>query len=926
MRLSALRAALRIARRDALRAKGRSALVLAMIALPVVGVAGADVVYRSTTLTPLQQVDRQLGRADVLLQFDAPGLHVRQAPMAWDGQRGEFTPPNQQTPEQQAEQTADPAELAGRLLPSGSVLLPVTETETMARSRDGLLRTQVTEADLTDPVWHGRLDLVAGSAPVRADQLAVTQAFLDGAGLKLGAGTVLGGEHGESFTITGVVERPDRLGLVEAVGRPGTLAGALPAGLTPPRPNGWLVRLPAGAALDWAGVQQLNAHGFAASSRAVALRPPPRDQVPYYRYGIQQGGYLDDSTTVVLITVVGMALLEVVLLAGPAFAVGARRSRRQLGLVAAGGGDRAQVRAVVLGGGLVIGLAGAVLGVLLAVLGVLVARPWLEQASGARFGSFGVAPLDLLGVAALGLVTGLLAAVVPAVQAGRTEVLSALTGRGEVKAPPRRLVVLGLLMLLGGGALALLGVSDGRMRNTAVLGGSVLAELGMVACTPVLVGLFGRLGRLLPLTPRLALRDAVRHRGRTSPAVAAVMAAVAGAVAVGIYGASNDQEMREHYTATVPPGAVTLVGFGSTAVAPLAPQRAAVEQAMPGLGERADVLQVDYPGGCLVKEAACAHAPGAVSLVAPPAKRCPLADHSGPGAYDPAMARDPRCFTHVDITPFGQLVSGDPTLLPNLFGVQDPAVERAAADGKLVVFDPAMIDNGKAVLRLQYQSDPGNPAWTDHDQLVDAVLAKGVTTLGTSYLAPALVARYGLATADAGSVWRPAAVPSAAAEQRALGALGKLGVISWQFQVERGYRAANSAMELGLTAFAALVALGAAGIATGLAAADSQQDLATLAAVGAEPRIRRRLSGLQCGVIAAMGTVLGTVCGAVPAVALREAKGLAAAARYGGPADHVVLAFPWLDIALTLVALPLLAAGLAALLTRSRIGMVRRTS
>ena len=41
------RAAFRIARRDALRSKGRSALVVAMIALPVLGVTAADVTYRS---------------------------------------------------------------------------------------------------------------------------------------------------------------------------------------------------------------------------------------------------------------------------------------------------------------------------------------------------------------------------------------------------------------------------------------------------------------------------------------------------------------------------------------------------------------------------------------------------------------------------------------------------------------------------------------------------------------------------------------------------------------------------------------------------------------------------------------------------------------------------------------------------------------
>lgn len=46
------RAAIRIARRDAWRSKGRSALVLAMIALPILGVSGLDLTIRSSELSP----------------------------------------------------------------------------------------------------------------------------------------------------------------------------------------------------------------------------------------------------------------------------------------------------------------------------------------------------------------------------------------------------------------------------------------------------------------------------------------------------------------------------------------------------------------------------------------------------------------------------------------------------------------------------------------------------------------------------------------------------------------------------------------------------------------------------------------------------------------------------------------------------------
>ncbi|CAM5340334.1 hypothetical protein SMICM304S_02183 [Streptomyces microflavus] len=63
---SGWRAALRIARRDAVRAKGRSALVVAMIALPVLGVTAADLTYRSALPTLAEELTADLGAADAL--------------------------------------------------------------------------------------------------------------------------------------------------------------------------------------------------------------------------------------------------------------------------------------------------------------------------------------------------------------------------------------------------------------------------------------------------------------------------------------------------------------------------------------------------------------------------------------------------------------------------------------------------------------------------------------------------------------------------------------------------------------------------------------------------------------------------------------------------------------------------------------------
>ncbi|MFJ2576741.1 FtsX-like permease family protein [Kitasatospora aureofaciens] len=913
MKLGAWKVALRIARRDALRAKGRSALIVAMVALPVLGVTGADVVHRSGQLTPAERVERVVGGADALVTAYTPGRTVEQRPIAEDGalsvQPREGQPP---TPEQQRGASTEPLTLVGQLLPPGSKLTAARYgPETGATSPEGLVRTRTAEADLSDPVWRGRLDLVDGRAPNAPHEVAVTRPFLEWSGLAVGGTTTFKGMEQTTYTITGVVEHPDELGKVELIGRPGELLEPL-AAATPadhPAPGGsaaaehssWLVRLPAGAGLDWAKVQELNAYGYTLTARSVALDPPPSGAVPYNRDQYRtEDPAAGNSTKVVVATVTGMALLEVALLAGPAFAVGARRSRRQLALLGAAGGSRAHVGAVVLGAGIVLGLAGAVVGVALGTGAVAALRPWIERAGGARFGHFAVPPLDLLAIAGIGLFTALLAAALPAVQAARRSVTAGLTGRDTVRAPSRSVAVLGALLMAAGALIALYGVgaqqhgtavvSTFDARTLTVLGGSVLAELGLLACTPLLVAVIGRLARWLPLAPRLALRDSARHRSRTAPAVAAVMAAVAGAVAIGVYTASTDAQNRTAYRPQAPYGAVQLTSYADEAQLGLL--RAEMEREIAGLGPRADLAQAVYKW-----------CPGCSSIVQP----------KGPVNWR-RPAGPPR------------VLVGDAAVLHNQFGLHDAAAEQALAAGKILVFDRNYLHDGKVVLQMRGGGGaplkPGEIPKPDFQEIpVDAVLVENPTAAGygPALVSAAALPQLGLAAQTTGSVWLPATPPDRRTQQRAEAAALRFDR-SAQLDVERGYEPKSDALTLALGGFAGLVVLGAAGIATGLAAADSRQDQATLAAVGAPPRIRRTLAGLQCALIALLGAVLGAVNGFVPAVGLLKSR----ASGFGAPA--LVISAPWGQLLLITLVLPVLAGLLAAALTPSRIPLARRIS
>ncbi|MFF0294186.1 ABC transporter permease [Kitasatospora sp. NPDC004614] len=889
--MSAWRAVLRMARRDALRAKGRSALVVAMIALPVLGATGVDVVHRSGQLSAAERSDRLMGRSDALIGAYDPGRSIEQAVFPADGVRTLPVRPDNQTPEQKRAVGTEPTVLLGELLPKGSTLIPArTGPVASVQTHDGLAPVDTFEADLTGELWQGRLNLVSGRAPAAAHEAAATRAFLTGTGLRIGDRVTVRGLESTPFTLTGTVELPGDLNKSELVARPGELyqqldAAQVTAGLAPQNPGAeqaaankaaWLVRLPAGASLGWEQVRELNRYGYTLASRQVAAHPPADVPAVEEAVGAQDAR---ERRLMTVATTAAMALLEVALLAGPAFAVGARRARRQLALFGAAGGRPGHVRAVVLGGGLVLGAAGAVLGTVVGAALVAVLRTRIEEWGGSRFGGLTLNPSDLLGIAAVGMVTALLAALLPALQAGRREVLDGLTDRDPVRRSARWTPLLGLAVVLAGIGLALYGavaaptggmpvVAGLSTRTLSVLGGATLAELGLLLFTPLLLALLGRLARLLPVGPRLALRDTARHRSRTGPAVAAVLAAVAGAVAVGVHTAGAEAQDRASYRLEQPVGAVRLTLHGDADTMPQL--RTAIVQDIPDLGERADLYEANY-----------VFCEGCSSVVSA----------EGGQRYGRDVTRS--------------VVVGDAKVLRNLLAVRDQAAETALLAGKAVVTDPSYLHDGKAVLRML-----GNNM-EPKDVTVDAVLLErpAAQRYAPLVISPDTIRGLGLKVVPAGAIWLPTTPVTDRAQQRAAATVARLAPHS-EFGVERGFRPQSSVVQVALSGFAALVVLGAAVVSTALAADDARRERVLLSAIGARPRTRRTVAGLQAGLISLLGALLGTVSGFVPAYALLRSR---VAGALGAPAVLNPADIPWATIALFALALPVLAGLLGAL-------------
>ncbi|MFD9540412.1 FtsX-like permease family protein [Streptomyces sp. NPDC060022] len=943
------RAALRIARRDALRSKGRSALVVAMIALPVLGVTAADVTYRSSTPTAAEELTATMGSADAVFSSAGIGpVEVQQLPDL----RTYDVPPGAPQPDSS---TAKPVDVPSAF-PKGSRYVTEQSVPATVTTRHGLANIEIVELRTSDPAVRGKLDLVEGTYPTGKDEVVATEHFLESTGLRIGSRTTLSGPE-QTYTITGSVELHSELGASTLYADPGAVvapwqaAAARDDKIVPPNPGEtkWLVQGAAGAGVTWSDVLAANKKGVLVLSRQVALDPPPDSEVPLAaRAGM---GFPEGSAelSAAVVTVVAMAVLEVVLLAGPAFAVGARRSRRQLGLVGTCGGDRSQVRAVVLAGGAVLGGFGAVAGVAAGLGLTVLFRPMIEGWSGNRFGSLEIRPWELLAIAVIGLVTGILAALAPAIVAGRQSVLESLTGRRGTRRSSRVLPVLGCVALAGGVAVAVLGGTTGN--TNLVAGGSIVAELGVLACIPVIVGFLGRLGSRLPLSPRMALRDAARNRGRTAPAVAAVMAAVAGTVAIATYTASETAEHAYDHIPTLTPGTTVLVGSPPTEGDQLPLARAAVERNLAVSGGRADFGRVWAGSDCSVyyeEEDGC----GTLELVKPTGKghSCPL---QGAGARKLAeglsadahkkLMSSPACIDeYIQAYPFdsgnGKIIVGDAAVLTSYAKLDDPAAARALADGMPVLLNPAYAQNGRITLKAVHTYNeldkenrklhPGRARTTTDRLKVYVAPAKYAATPGIRMILPQKAAdRLGLHTQDYGSFYTVAHAPTDAEQQSVSAAFAQTGDAAY-LQSEYGPSSRDEDVVLLILAlFAGVVTLGAAAITTGLAKADAEADLTTLSAVGAPPGVRRSLSGFQCLVVALTGVLLGTVAGIVPAVSLRLIdlrQAMAAMRKEPMDSAYTPIVLPWETIGLLALVVPVLAGLLAAAFAGSRLKLARR--
>jgi len=763
--------------------------------------------------------------------------------------------------------SAAPSDLAelSTMLPTGSRTAPHATGRTVVALPGERLNSYEYEAtDPTDPLNRGRYVVRAGVPPRSATEVAVTRALADQIDVTLGD-RIEAGMPLRQLTVVGIIDISRSLRLP-------ALVVPADAPLSAGASRSLLVDLPAGA--GWSGPPpgaryETGPNGEAVPSGISFGMLTRADTVP----SLEQRAMQAAAVTLV----VSFAAAQVTLLVGAAFLVGARRQRRELALVAAAGGTPRQVGRIVLAAGLLLGAVAAGAAAVLGVATVALAGPAVERISDHPLLDFSVPVWSVVGVVTVTVLVGLAATYLPARAAARELVRARLGGQRDRSRADLAWLVASLL-LLGAGVAALLWSAhpDGRVELIAL--GGILVLLGVAAAAPALVWVVGRLASRLPLSVRLAVRHSARHRLRTGAAVAAVSAAVAGSVGLGLVGAARGdtaavwREARDGQVLLPADAAAMLGPDGIRRLTAALPTRSAVMLRM-GTDPK-------LPPG---------------STVTMPSS-------------DPAVLSSAASFQ------LGIAVGGAETIRA-VTGREATGAELAALrDGAAVLFNDTLLVNGRTAVASGKAGPVTVPA-------VVAVHGEYFKDLPGMVISEATARSVGL-TVTPGQLLvdttrMPRAEEIAAATtvllraQLAADPVPAAPILVEPARVRSGPTESQTMFWL-LAAVSATVTVAATGVAVGLTIAELRDDLATMSAVGAGPRLRRRITAAQAAVVAGLGTPLGLLAGLGPS------------AGYVAYNASVHWRIPWLPLLLIVVGPATLATGLAAACTRTRAVAVPR--
>lgn len=867
------RLALRMARRDVRRDRGRSWFVWLMIAVPVALLAATQVLIASIDLSPIERARLITGGNQAAISWVWSPFEPQLNSL------GEVVPDDDQAPAKPRTPPGWGESLASKEAAVSRLLSRPVDAVTWSSPSYGVteLPLVMLGADPRSPAMSAVIRLTEGRLPNSPSEVLVTSRGLREGLPDTGRIALAFGTTKANVTVVGRADA-QLLGAYDLIGYP------------QPAHDGLSFLVPGDRPVVWDDAARIARYGFGTTSLAIVAHPPR--PLPASGPGFGAG----DVALVV-------GLLQVALLVGPAFAIGAARQRRSLALAALNGADPRQLRRMALGQALLLGSTATLVGTLIGTAAGIGLWPvWTSGGTDAQ------GPLDVpLGALALlltlGTLTALGSALVTARGLGRLSLVGALSGTARPAPARRRGAVTGILLLGLGLVTAWWPLSRLTDHSSQIgfvwLAGCAAALAGFLLVTPAVLGLLARLGRHARVTVRMTLRDLARHRGRAT----AVVASVAGGVllltvAWTVLASTEADEARSYIPDTRDGQAV--VTSGSAAATSLDGLEAKVRSVDPRLRTtRVAGVSIEKPGS-----------DGDLLNLAVLRKGCTPDD-----LRVPDLAR-PDCRSLVAYSTLG-ILAADEADLVRLFGL-DAAQADALRDGRLLVnTDPLPARGGATVnevqngeLHVAYLDDlstkvrtAGIPALA----VTSDVIGRGAPPSRYSILTSTRTAAALGWTTSEWQLWvdDPDGAIAPATEQRLRETLAAPGVT---VSVEHGFVPRPQPVLWLIAGTLALLAVIGAAMSTILAAAELRPFLSTFTAVGAPPSLARRLAMTQSAVLALLASGLGAVLGML----LGAPMGMVIT---GWNGDQPIVALPWLTVGLFVIGVPVVAAVVAALAT-----------
>jgi putative ABC transport system permease protein len=662
------------------------------------------------------------------------------------------------------------------------------------------------------------LALVQGHYPAGAGQVAVTSGIAQSLQVHVGSVLSLPGHHQR---VTGIVDNPSDL-------------------------TDQFALVPPSAAGPAQGVTVLLDASPAAFS---AFRGRFDGQLVWQaRSASTQGAVAAGALVAVTVLMVLVALV-----AAASFAVIAARRQRQLGMLAAIGATRKQLRLVMVAGGALVGIIAAVTGAVIGLAAWFVAAPHLDAFAGHRIDRFAFPWYLVVLAMLLAILTATGAAWWPARAASRVPVVNALAARPLKPRPAHRTAIIAVpLIVLAVACLALANQTSGPL----IILGALAMALGIAFISPLSIRIVTAAGRRAPVAVRLALRDLARYQARSAAALAAISLALGIAVAImlSLAAATNaanagNLPANQMQVWIGQPGDNQLVPIRTPAE--LSALAGAVHRIAGSLGGAA-VIPLDMP-------------------VSPASK--PQA-----GGQQPVVSLN---------APVGQAAGRNTVYRSLALYVATPAVLH------LLGIDPATIGPATDILTLQAGQDVLTTLTTSTGATnVQRIHVPDYSSEPTSLITVNGLRHEHWTQIRSGWMVESARPLHAAQIAAAREVAAKTGLVI----ESRDTQASLATIRTVATAAGALIALGVLAMVVGLIRAEAAGEVRTLTAIGAARTTRRTLTATTAGTLALLGALLGT-----------GAAYLALAA--GHRSDIGVLSqVPVLDLAITIIGVPAAAA------------------